>query len=118
MTKPTPKTFAAVLGALRYGELSDELDAELSKLTHECATTGRPGSLTLTIKLKPGKGRHFAITDEVKVKLPKADRGETLMFPTPEGFLSRNDPKQLAIEGLTVVDTSTGEILDVTRKAG
>jgi hypothetical protein len=32
------------------------------------------------------------------------------MFSTPEGNLTREDPRQMQIEGLRTVDKSTGEL--------
>ena len=48
--------------------------------------------------------------DDVKVKLPKEERGSSIMFSTPEGNLTREDPRQMQIEGLRTVDKSTGEL--------
>jgi hypothetical protein len=110
---PIPRTFAAVISGLRYGELGDELTEALRALTMACAETGKGGTLTLKLTLKPGKGgRHFSVHDDVALKLPKADRGESLMFPTPDGFLTRDDPKQLRLDGLVVVPDA-GPVVDV-----
>lgn len=117
-TPSPPRTFAAVIASLRYGELGDELTDALRELTHACAETGRPGKLTLTLSLKPGKGRHFSVVDDVVLKKPKAEKGESLMFPTPDGYLTRDDPKQLRLDGLTVVELPKTDLIDVTdRKA-
>lgn len=112
-TPSIPRTFAAVIGNLRHGELADELTDALQELTQACAQTGRAGKLVFTLSLKPGKGRHFVVTDDIAVKKPKPEKGESLMFPTPDGFLTRDDPKQLRLDGLTVVERSGTDIIDV-----
>lgn len=119
----TPRTFSTTIDALRYGTLSDELSDKLRDLTAVCASTGRAGSITLTLALKPGKGGQIEVFDDVKVKLPKEERGSSLMFATPENNLQREDPRQMQLPGVRVVaghqtavktvDQETGEIKTV-----
>jgi hypothetical protein len=109
----TPRTFTSTVDALRFGTLSDELTDKLRDLVAVCASTGRNGALTLTLQLKPGKGGQIEVFDEIKVKLPKEEKGSSLMFATPDNNLQREDPRQLQLEGLRTVDTSTGEIRKV-----
>lgn len=109
----TPRTFTDTVDALRFGTLGEELTAKLRDLTASCASTGRNGAITLTLQLKPGKGGQIEVFDDVKVKLPKEEKGSSLMFATPENFLQREDPRQLEIEGLRRVDPETGELRKV-----
>ena len=109
----TPRTFTSTVDALRFGTLSDELTDKLRDLVATCAATGRNGALTLTLQLRPGKGGQIEVFDEIKVKLPKEEKGSSLMFATPDNNLQREDPRQLQLEGLRTVDTSTGEIRKV-----
>lgn len=110
-----PRTFADTINVLRYGSLARELDESLRDLVHECCEHGKGGSITLTLALNPKKGAAFEITDDIKVKKPKPNKGVSLMFPTPDGMLSRNDPRQREIEGLHTVDKETGEIVAVSK---
>lgn len=105
-----PKTFAQLLDALRFGTLGDELDKDMKKLVEACTSTGRAGELTLKVKLKPGKGGQLEVIDDYAVKMPKAEKGTTLMYATPEGNLTRNDPRQLELTGLRTVDSTSGEL--------
>lgn len=109
------RPFIDTLTALRYGELHDELSEKLNELVAACADTGKAGTLTLTLKLKPSKGAALEISDEVKVKVPKLEHGSTLMFPTPEGNLQREDPRQLKLEGLLEVKREDGELRNVAQ---
>jgi len=97
-------SFNSTIDQLRYGELHDELDAGLATLVSACTETGKVGELTLTIKLKPGKGGQIEVLDAVKLKVPAHERGTTLMFPTPEGNLQREDPRQMRIDEVRTVD--------------
>ena len=111
------RTFTSTVEALRFGALGDELTDKLRDLVASCATTGRAGAITLTLALKPGKGGQIEVFDEIKVKLPKEEKGSSLMFATPENNLQREDPRQLSIDGLRSVDQETGEIRNL-KKAG
>jgi hypothetical protein len=77
------------------------------------SNTMRGGELTLKLKLKPGKGGQIEIVDDITVKAPKEEKGTSIMFATPEGNLTREDPRQMQIEGLRSVDMETGELKKV-----
>jgi hypothetical protein len=101
---PIARTFCDAVDSLRFGALGTELTDELIALTNKCQETGRAGSITLTIKIKPGKGGQLEIEDDIKTKLPKPERGSTMMFATIEGHLSRADPRQAELPGIRMVD--------------
>lgn len=104
------RTFTATIEALRFGTLGDDLTDKLRELVSSCATTGRNGAITLTLALKPGKGGQIEVFDEIKLKLPKEEKGSSLMFATPDNNLQREDPRQMQLEGLKTVDRDTGEL--------
>lgn len=106
---PIQRTIDQLIASLRQGGLATELTCEMRNLVQLCADTGRPGEITLTLKLKPGKAGQLEVIDEVKVKPPKPERGTTLMFATPDGNLQRNDPRQMEIEGLRDVSAKAAE---------
>lgn len=110
------KPFTDTLAALRYGTLADELTEQLHELTHACATTGRPGQITLTLTLKPGKGGQVEVFDDIKAKPPKPERGSSIMFATVDGALQREDPRQRSLD-LRQVDMQTGELIDIKAQA-
>lgn len=55
------RTFIDAIRVLRYGALSDELTKELQRLVLACADTGRKGTLTLKLSIKPGKAGKLAL---------------------------------------------------------
>lgn len=110
------RPFIDTLVALRYGTLNDDLTTELHDLVNRCTATGKVGELTLKLKLRPGKGGQIEIEDSVSVKAPKEERPTSIMFATPEGNLTREDPRQMKIEGLRSVDMDTGEIINIAVK--
>ena len=106
----TFRQFTDVLPSLRYGTLNDDLGEALNTLTKKCDETNKSGTLTLTLKLKPGKGGQIEIFDEIKVSLPKEEKASSIMFATPDGNLIREDPRQMTIDGLRTLDKETGEL--------
>lgn len=108
---PGKKPFNDTIVSLRYGTLHDELTDALNKLTDDVTRTGKVGALTLSIKLKPtNNSGQIEVIDDLKVTTPKESKGTTIMFATPENNLTREDPKQLSIDGLRSVDMETGEL--------
>ncbi len=91
------KRFTDILSDIRNGDVIAELTEQLRDVVTRVRETGRPGSLTLTLKVKnasKGAGAALVIEDDVKVKLPTAERGTTVLFATEDGQLQRNDPRQ------------------------
>ena len=124
------RPFNYTITQLRYGTLNDDLTKALHELTNKCADSGKGGELKLTIKLKPGSGGQMEVFDDIVVKLPKEQKGSSIMFATVEGNLQREDPRQKTLDGLKTVaevhqelrtvekiDASTGEITSL-RKVG
>lgn len=110
-----PRQFTEALAQLRYGTLNDELTKELRALTLACQDTGRAGAITLTLAIKPGKGGQLEIVDDIKVKMPKPEKGSSLVYATPEGNWQRNDPRQAELDGIRTVDKETGEIRQIAK---
>ncbi len=101
-------TVRQLLGGRTQRDLSDAL-AECVEAARDCQKTAK---LTLTLTVKPlGNSGQYEIRDEVKTKIPELDRGITLMFGTPEGNLSRSDPKQGDLD-LRPVDQSPPKLRD------
>lgn len=109
------RPFTDTIHALRFGTLADDLTNELNKLVSICDNTGKQGELTLKLKLKPGKGGQMEIIDDITVKAPKEEKGTSIFFATPEGNLTREDPRQMNIEGLRSLDMETGELKRVAQ---
>lgn len=109
------KSFFDTLKTLRKGKTVAELDDAMGELVEKVKRTGRPGELTLKIKVKPlGKGEvdQVNIEDDVVMKLPKFERGVTMFFVDDDNSLVRTDPRQTDLPGLQKVEAG-GE-----RKAG
>jgi len=108
------KTFSTTLGAIRFGELEEELTKQVKQLVQAVQETGRVGTLNLSLKLRPGKnGGPMEIIDDYKVGMPKPEKGSTLMYPTAEGHLQRQDPRQGELDGIRSVPTPEVKVRSV-----
>lgn len=88
--------FLEVAKQLRAGRTQDELSEALNQLVQDCRNTGKKGVVTLKITVKPDKGDNgqYFLSDEIVVKRPSFERGQTILFGTPDGNLQRTDPNQ------------------------
>ncbi len=113
---PKPRSFLDTLTKLRYGECLENLTTELHQLLCAVNRTGRGGSLTLKINVKPvDKGasvERIQISDDITVKVPKPERGSTFMFLDAQNNPTPNDPRQPSLP-LRVVADDTKPIREV-----
>lgn len=112
------RPFADFLQEMAAGDTHSELSVALNELVTAVTVTGKVGTLTLTIKVKPA-GRNseatVLITDDVKVKVPVGDRPESVFFVDTSGNVVRHNPNQgrlplREVPGGIAVDLTTGEI--------
>lgn len=104
------RTFFETVRDLRAGQVSEQLDESLQRLTQQVQRTAKAGSLKLTIEIKPMKGSTEAVVVKATVvtKEPQFDDNGTVLFPTPEGNLTRSHHRQPDLPGITLASDSTG----------
>lgn len=83
---------------LEAGCLIDEASEKLSELVLAVDSTGKAGSITITLKLRKATAGALAVTGNVTVKKPAEPAIESLLFATPEGNLLTEDPRQAKLE--------------------
>jgi hypothetical protein len=96
--------FVTTLGMLRSGAALPEIDQALAELIGAVKATGKAGSITVTLSVSPankGANNMFFVTDQVAVKPPKVDREQTLVYATDDNTLSRRDPRQPELPGVS-----------------
>jgi hypothetical protein len=97
--EPDSNYFATALAHMDYGALLPSLSEDLQLLVKEVKASGRNGSLTLTLKLKPtGNRGQVEIISDSTLKRPKADPGKSIFFATDRGELLREDPRQKTLK--------------------
>lgn len=93
------RTFAIFLSDLADGRVHSELTEGLRDLVmtmmESASTNGgkSSGSISLNLGLKYDRGA-FIPNAEVKVKKPKTSYPLSIFWPTADGMLSRQDPRQ------------------------
>ena len=89
--------FFEALAELHDGLTPKELNEAFQSLVAEVKQTGRKGSLTLKIEVKPPKNRNsetILVTDQIVVKAPSMDRGASIFFANVKGEISRDPHNQ------------------------
>lgn len=85
-----------VLRDYRGGKAVDIISRDYTDLVRAVDETGKPGELTIKIKVKPEKGggsqKTLAISSTPKI--PKQDIPEAVFFSDSAGNLHRSDPQQ------------------------
>lgn len=120
---PTPdddivvRPFADFLRDVGKGACHDELSEKLNDLVTAVEETGKAGSITLTLTVKPmekGNVNALLVSDAITVKKPTTPRKASVFFPDG-GNLVRNDPNQPELSGLRDV-SDPGEREDDARE--
>lgn len=112
------RPFAAWLQEQRGGLTHAELTGALHELAEAVTTYAKPGSLTLTIKLKPAEGDRGAVivADDVTLKAPQPDRAPAVYFVDEAHNLTRDNPYSVPMPTLREVPSpATAE--ELTRSA-
>lgn len=67
---------------------------QLAELVQAVDRTGKTGTLTIKVIVRKASSTAMAIRGDITTKLPPENPLESLMFPTPEGNLVTEDPRQ------------------------
>jgi hypothetical protein len=93
-----PDLFTHTINQLRYGQTAEELSEHVADCVNAARDTMKVAELTIKLKFKPeANGAQIFISDDIKAKVPKFQREATILFPTEEGNLQREDPRQTTI---------------------
>lgn len=90
------KSAMRTMAEIRNGRLIEDLTEQLGDLVEACTDTGKVGSLTLTIRVKPEAGINgtvASVTDQIKLTKPQLPKPAT-PFYVDGRVLLREDPKQ------------------------
>lgn len=89
-----------ILREIRKGRPVEEATAALADVVKAVDDTGKPGSVTIVLTVKPAKhgGPEKTLIAEVKSKKPIADIAPAVFFSDDDGDLFRVDPRQEEME--------------------
>jgi hypothetical protein len=112
-----------ILREIRKGRVVESASQDLQEVVRNVLDTGKAGSLTLTISVKPqGKGDNAVILGvKIATGIPKIDQPEGLFFANLDGDLLRDDPTQQRMFAdvnapSTTFNPDTGEVFETTAK--
>lgn len=91
------RLFTDVLRDIRRGRVVEAASEELAEVVKAVMITGKPGSVTVTVEIRPqGKGDNALIVSaKVNAKEPQEDLPAGIFFADPgTGDLLREDPTQ------------------------
>lgn len=117
MTKPINENLRSVRIENDNGDLVPLLDdagERFADLVRAINATGKAGALTLKVFIKPSTAGANAVRGEVSIKKPKGLPAESLLWPTPEGNLLEDDPRQTKLELKPVATEPVRELKTVT----
>lgn len=77
----------------RKGKFLIEASEALADVVKACRATGKKGSVTIKLKIKP-TDQEIMVMDEIKTEIPKPDAAASVFYDDEEGNLSREDPNQ------------------------
>lgn len=85
-----------ILRDIRRGAAVEEATNALADVVRAVDETGKDGSVTITLKVKPAKhgGPEKTLVAEVKAKKPIAEIAPAVFFSDDQGDLHRVDPRQ------------------------
>jgi hypothetical protein len=90
------RPFGQFLQDQRGGKLAAELAEALNTLVEEVMDKRAPGSVKLTIKIKPTKmAGVLEVSDDVQLTVPRAAKDAAMFFADKDFNLVRNDPNQI-----------------------
>lgn len=95
--------FTHVVNQLNFGATQEELSEKLNECVQRSRETGKSAEITLKITVKPnGSTGQYELRHKIATKIPALDPGATIFFGTPEGNLTRDNPKQEKMDFKTV----------------
>jgi hypothetical protein len=90
--------FADNLRYIGKGAINDELTEKMAELVKSVRETGKPGEITLKIKVAMMASSNedmVKLTPFVVAKIPETDSPVTIMYSTADGDLLREDPDKV-----------------------
>jgi hypothetical protein len=97
------RPFAAVLQEIGGGKFAARLAAQVAELSGAVKTTGKKGSITITIELahvKKAAQNVVTVAGKSVAKIPEPEDASpsTVFFVDDDGVLSRDDPHQMQLQ--------------------
>lgn len=88
------RSFGDQLAEINSGAVADQAAIQLADLVQQVMKTGRKGSVTVTVSVRPYKGnsKTVEVAATTTIKRPEGDPHAGVFFTDPDGHLFRHDP--------------------------
>lgn len=112
------RPFTDVIRDHRNGKLVAELSERMARVVQAVEETGKPGTITLKLTIKPSKGEEgaFKVSPTISQGIPERDLPDALFFSDESGSLVRESPTQRGI--FDADDTDLGQAPRRSRRSG
>ncbi len=108
------KPITETLRHVRCGQLLDEASEALAEVVKAVDITGKSGKVTIELQVKKlSRSGALEIVDKVTHKIPTEAPVTTMMYPTPEGNLITEDPRQQKLDLKTVRASGAADITPI-----
>lgn len=94
--------------------LLDHAGEQFADLIKAVVANAKAGTLTLKVDVKPSTAGALAVKAAVAIKKPKGLPPESLLWPTPDGNLLSEDPRQAKFDLKPVAAEPARELKTVT----
>lgn len=91
-------TLIETVQRLHAGLLAEDANDKLQELVKAVDQTGKSGTLTITLSVRKATAGALAVKGKVTAKVPAEPEMEALLFPTPDGNLLTEDPRQQKLD--------------------
>ena len=116
MSKPLNANLNAARIETEDGDLIPVMEyagSKFSDLIKAVTDNNKAGTLTLKLAIKPSTAGTLAVKAECNINKPKGMPAESLLWPTPEGNLMAEDPRQAKLPLRPVEAEPTRELKTV-----
>lgn len=117
MAKPLNENLKSVYIETDDGDMIPVMDvagSKLAELINSVTANNKSGTLTLKLSIKPSTAGTLAVKAEVNIVKPKGMPAESLLWPTPDGNLMSDDPRQTKLDLKPVVAEPARELKAVS----
>jgi hypothetical protein len=112
-------SFTRTLNNINAGQSVTDLSEELSKVVAAVKLTGKPGSLSYKITIKPASQRgimKLEIEDDITSKIPKIGRERVFFFASDDNLLTRDDPRQMNLSLKVIAERREAVLKEIEEK--
>jgi hypothetical protein len=90
------KPITDIMREIRKGRAVDLASQMLAEVVRAVDETGKPGTITIKVSIKPekGGGNQKTLTMTTESKVPRPDVPDAIFFSDEAGDLHRSDPQQ------------------------